>query len=133
MDKGNSQAANAACAIQRLRILPFTTGSALLQLQTDPHRKEGECATMLYACLFTTSGSVVSWLLSHSQEKGIQMTNEEKVMFLMRLAVETHNANKIRRASSPRGPSIAIEPMSEIEALYKNYEAFLKEKLIIGE
>ena len=61
------------------------------------------------------------------------MTNEEKVMFLMRLAVETHNANKIRRASSPRGPSIAIEPMSEIEALYNNYEAFLKEKLIIGE
>ncbi len=48
MDKGNSLAANAACAIQRLRILPFTTGSALLQLQTDPHdRWKMECAFKL--------------------------------------------------------------------------------------
>ncbi|MEZ3980088.1 hypothetical protein QQX85_03590 [Klebsiella variicola] len=60
------------------------------------------------------------------------MTKEDEVMFLMRLAVETHNANVIRRASSPKGPSIAISPMSEIEALYKNYEEFLREKLIIG-
>ncbi|HCM6827891.1 TPA: hypothetical protein N3073_004858 [Klebsiella quasipneumoniae subsp. quasipneumoniae] len=59
------------------------------------------------------------------------MTKEDEVMFLMRLAVETHNANVIRRASSPKGPSIAISPMSEIEALYKNYEEFLREKLII--
>ena len=45
MDQGNSQAADAACAIQRLRMLPFTTGSALLQLQTDPHdRWKMECA-----------------------------------------------------------------------------------------
>ena len=60
------------------------------------------------------------------------MTKEDEVMFLMRLAVETHNANIIRRASSPRGPSIATSPMSEIETLYKNYEEFLREKLIIG-
>lgn len=58
------------------------------------------------------------------------MTKEEKVMFLMRLAVETHNANKIRRASSSRGPSIGLEPMSEIENLYKKYEEFLVEKII---
>lgn len=28
--------------------IAVTTGSALLQLQTDPHRKEGECAFMLF-------------------------------------------------------------------------------------
>lgn len=55
------------------------------------------------------------------------MTKEDEVMFLMRLAVETHNANIIRRASNSRGPSIAISPMSEIETLYKNYEEFLRE------
>ncbi|WP_227666384.1 hypothetical protein, partial [Klebsiella quasipneumoniae] len=83
------------------------------------------------ACLFTTSGSVVSWC-SHTTKKRLPMTKEDEVMFLMRLAVETHNANIIRRASNSRGPSIAISPMSEIETLYKNYEEFLREKLITG-
>ncbi|OWU94760.1 hypothetical protein B5K12_18535 [Klebsiella pneumoniae subsp. pneumoniae] len=67
MDKGNSLAANAACAIQRLRILPFTTGSALLQLQTDPHRKEGECAFMLCACFFPHQAR---WILVIPQQQG---------------------------------------------------------------
>ena len=61
MDKGNSLAANAACAIQRLRILPFTTGSALLQLQTDPHdRWKMECAFKLCTIHLPRSGGATS-------------------------------------------------------------------------
>lgn len=61
MDQGNSQAADAACAIQRLRMLPFTTGSALLQLQTDPHdRWKMECAFMLFTIHLPRSGGATS-------------------------------------------------------------------------
>ena len=61
MDKGNSLAANATCAIQRLRILPFTTGSALLQLQTDPHdRWKMECAFKLCTIHLPRSGGATS-------------------------------------------------------------------------
>lgn len=61
MDKGNSLAANAACAIQRLRILPFTTGSALLQSQTDPHdRWKMECAFKLCTIHLPRSGGATS-------------------------------------------------------------------------
>jgi len=61
MDKGNSLAAHAACAIQRLRILPFTTGSALLQLQTDPHdRWKMECAFKLCTIHLPRSGGATS-------------------------------------------------------------------------
>lgn len=37
-----------------------TTGSALLQLQTDPHRKEGECAFMLCTIHLPRSGGATS-------------------------------------------------------------------------
>lgn len=61
MDQGNSQAADAACAIQRLRMLPFTTGSALLQLQTDPHdRWKMECDFMLCSIHPPRSGGATS-------------------------------------------------------------------------
>lgn len=64
----DSQAADAACAIQRLRILPFTTGSALLQLQTSPHdRWKMECAFMLCACFYPHQAR---WILVIPQQQG---------------------------------------------------------------
>lgn len=57
------------------------------------------------------------------------MSNEEKVKFLMRLAVETHNARVTGRLSSPRQALISQEPISEIEGIYHKYEE-LFDKLI---
>ncbi len=80
------------------------------------------------ACLFTTSGSVVSWLLSHSQENGMHMTKEEKVMFLMRLAVETHNAYRSGHLAS--GKKLTDHnPIETIEKIYDKYEELLDKKL----
>lgn len=83
---------------------------------------------LLFACLFTTSGSVVSWLLSHSQEKGMHMTKEEKVMFLMRLAVETHSAYRSGHIAS--GKKLTDHnPIETIEKIYDKYEELLVKKL----
>ncbi|EKS7783144.1 MULTISPECIES: hypothetical protein [Edwardsiella] len=57
------------------------------------------------------------------------MTHEEKVMFLMRLAVDTHNAYRSGQLASPRGPVIARDPIQTIQKLYDKYEEFLDEKL----
>jgi hypothetical protein len=78
----NSQAANAACAIQRLRILPFTTGSALLQLQTSPHdRWKMECAFMLCAC-FTHIRRGGSWLFPNNKDSGnLDIPNNERSFY----------------------------------------------------
>ncbi|WEE18640.1 hypothetical protein [Citrobacter koseri] len=81
------------------------------------------------ACLFTTSGSVVSWLLSHSQEKGIPMTKEEKVMFLMRLAVETHNAYRSGQLAAGKSGNFVQDPIDAIERIYEKYEVLLDKKL----
>jgi hypothetical protein len=57
------------------------------------------------------------------------MTHEEKVMFLMRLAVDTHNAYRSGQIASSRGPTITRDPISAIEDIYEKYEAFLDKKL----
>ncbi|WP_312773060.1 hypothetical protein [Atlantibacter hermannii] len=57
------------------------------------------------------------------------MTHEEKVMFLMRLAVDTHNSYRAGQMASPRAPVITRDPMSAIEDIYVKFEAFLDEKL----
>lgn len=69
---------------------------------------------------------------SHSQERETVMTHEEKVMFLMRLAVDTHNAYRSGQIASSRNPSITRDPISAIEDIYEKYEAFLDEKLTTG-
>lgn len=57
------------------------------------------------------------------------MTKEEKVMFLMRLAVETHSAYRAAQISSPRAHTSSHDYMSAIEAIYDRYEEFLDKKL----
>ncbi len=84
---------------------------------------------MLCACLFTTSGSVVFLEFSHGQEIGIQMTKEEKVMYLMRLAVETHNSYCSGQIASGKANNFAHEPIEAIERIYEKYEELLDKKL----
>ncbi|MDA8487442.1 hypothetical protein [Kluyvera sp. Awk 3] len=60
------------------------------------------------------------------------MTKEEKVMFLMRLAVDTHSAFRAAQIASPRSNSISRDPMNEIEEIYVKYEEFLDKKLESG-
>ncbi|WJN66848.1 hypothetical protein CFHODIGL_00033 [Edwardsiella phage EPP-1] len=57
------------------------------------------------------------------------MTHEEKVMFLMRLAVDTHNSYRSSQLASSRGPVTARDPMLTIQKIYDKYEEFLDEKL----
>lgn len=57
------------------------------------------------------------------------MKHEEKVMFLMRLAVDTHNAYRSGQIASSRGSVLSRDPMSAIEDIYEKYEAFLDKKL----
>ncbi len=57
------------------------------------------------------------------------MTKEEKVMFLMRLSVETHTAYQASAMSSPRGYSTSKNPMEDIDKLYEKFETFLDKKL----
>ncbi|MEJ9962461.1 hypothetical protein [Escherichia albertii] len=58
------------------------------------------------------------------------MTKEEKVMFLMRLAVETYNAHYQEQLLLSRSISLATEPAGEIDAIYNTFEAFLDKKLM---
>ncbi|AIF60160.1 hypothetical protein ROU17_004584 [Escherichia coli] len=58
------------------------------------------------------------------------MTQEEKVMFLMRLAVETFNAHCQVPLSLSHAISLATEQMGEIDAIYNTFEAFLDKKLM---
>lgn len=67
--------------------------------------------------------------LSHSQEKGMQMTKEEKVIFLMRLAVDTHSAYRSAQIASGKGMNADHDPIEAIEKIYNKYEALLDKKL----
>ena len=58
------------------------------------------------------------------------MTQEEKVMFLMRLAVETFNAHCQVPISLSRSISLSTEQMGEIDVIYDKFEAFLDKKLM---
>ncbi|EPH9698194.1 hypothetical protein [Enterobacter hormaechei] len=52
-----------------------------------PISERGECASILCACLFTTSGSVVFWLLSHSQKenfmRGVVVHHEHRIGYIV--------------------------------------------------
>ncbi|TNV22034.1 hypothetical protein FH968_03900 [Buttiauxella sp. B2] len=57
------------------------------------------------------------------------MTKEEKVMFLMRLAVETHNAYRSAQITTSQAFTVATNPTKMIDEFYSRYEEFFDEKL----
>jgi len=57
------------------------------------------------------------------------MTKEEKVLFLMRLAVETHNAYRSGQLAAGKSGSFVEDPIASIERIYGKYEVLLDKKL----
>lgn len=57
------------------------------------------------------------------------MTKEEKVMFLMRLAVDTHNAFRSGQLAAGKGGGFVQDPIDSIERIYEKYEALLDKKI----
>ncbi|GDX04069.1 hypothetical protein RHD99_10800 [Buttiauxella selenatireducens] len=57
------------------------------------------------------------------------MTKEEKVMFLMRLAVDTHNAYRSAQITTSQAFTAASNPMKLIGEFYSRYEEFFDEKI----
>ncbi|HAO0323836.1 TPA: hypothetical protein IGZ64_003696 [Escherichia coli] len=57
------------------------------------------------------------------------MTKEEKVMFLMRLAVETHSAYRSAQIAAGKSPNKDPDPVEAIEMIYDRYEQLLDKKL----
>ncbi|EMK2624110.1 hypothetical protein V8R35_001609 [Klebsiella michiganensis] len=56
------------------------------------------------------------------------MNKEEKVMFLMRLAVETHNSYRSGQIAAGKQPT-DHDPIETIEMIYDKYEELLDKKL----
>ncbi|WP_213180890.1 hypothetical protein [Citrobacter freundii] len=57
------------------------------------------------------------------------MTKEEKVMFLMRLAVETHSAYRSGQIAAGKPSNPSHDPIETIEKIYEKYEELLDKKL----
>ncbi|HDX8708778.1 TPA: hypothetical protein RQO21_001165 [Klebsiella michiganensis] len=57
------------------------------------------------------------------------MTKEEKVMFLLRLSVETHNSYRAGQLASGKRAVFTQEPMDAIENIYEKLEELLDKKL----
>ncbi|HDX8968512.1 TPA: hypothetical protein RQO16_005612 [Klebsiella oxytoca] len=57
------------------------------------------------------------------------MNKEEKVMFLMRLAVETHNSFRSGQIASGKASNFVHEPIEAIERIYEKYKELLDKKL----
>ncbi len=53
------------------------------------------------------------------------MTKEEKVIYLMRLAVDTHSAYRSAQIASGKGMNTDHDPIEAIEKIYNKYEALL--------
>ena len=82
---------------------------------------------MLCACLFTTSGSVVSWW-SHTAKKEIKMTKEEKILYLFELSVNTHTAYQAAAMVANEKFTTSEKPMEDISKLYDKFEELLDKK-----
>lgn len=57
------------------------------------------------------------------------MTKEEKVLFLMRLAVDTHSAYRSGQIAAGKVPNPDHDPIEAIERIYNKYEELLDKKL----
>ena len=57
------------------------------------------------------------------------MTKEEKVIFLMRLAVDTHSAYRSAQIASGKALHADHDPIEAIERIYGKYEELLDKKL----
>ncbi|HBW4577287.1 hypothetical protein LQF95_24645 [Klebsiella quasipneumoniae] len=57
------------------------------------------------------------------------MTKEEKVMSILKLAVETHTAYQTAAMTSAKGFTRSEDPMSDIEKMYDKFEALFDKKL----